>query len=282
MQPAQEATHAITLDDVAVIDDGDVAAQRFGFLEVMGGEDDGRPAGVDLAQEIPHRAPHFDIYARGGLIENQEARLVHERPRDHEATLHASRERAGDAATLIPKLQVLQILLRPLARDAPLDAIEPRLIDDDRLGRLEHVEVDLLRNHSDARLGGVQVLIDVVAENAHLSGGLIHKGSHNTDEGGLAGAIRPEKCEKVPRSYVQIDAFQRLHAVLIGLDQASYAKRIHIRDDCETRADEKRSTRCAARWPAHQDSERASVCQGPGRNTLITPGRSRMRRCQMS
>jgi ABC-type multidrug transport system ATPase subunit len=42
-------------------------------------------------------------------------------------------------------LQLPEVLLRALPRQAALDSIETRLIDDDRQRRLEHVEVDFLR-----------------------------------------------------------------------------------------------------------------------------------------
>jgi hypothetical protein len=38
------------LNDLAVVDDGDVAAQLLGFLEVVGGQDDGGAGGVDVAK----------------------------------------------------------------------------------------------------------------------------------------------------------------------------------------------------------------------------------------
>src|SRR5438477_10152515 len=55
VQPAEQSAHAVTLDDAAAADDGDVAAQGLGFLEVVGGENDGGAAGVDLPEELPDR-----------------------------------------------------------------------------------------------------------------------------------------------------------------------------------------------------------------------------------
>ena len=41
LQLAQHIRHAVALDDVAALDDGDVAAQILGFLQIMRGQDDG-------------------------------------------------------------------------------------------------------------------------------------------------------------------------------------------------------------------------------------------------
>jgi hypothetical protein len=47
-----------------LIDDRDVAAERLGLLEIVRGEDDGGPGGVEFAQELPHGAADLDIDPR--------------------------------------------------------------------------------------------------------------------------------------------------------------------------------------------------------------------------
>src|SRR5207237_244559 len=46
VQPAQQAAHASTLHDAPAADDGDVAAQGLGFLQIVRGENDGGAAVV--------------------------------------------------------------------------------------------------------------------------------------------------------------------------------------------------------------------------------------------
>ena len=150
----------------AAVDDGDVAAERFRFFEVVRGEDDRGAARVDLAQELPHGAADLDVDAGGGLVEDQQARLVHQRARDHEAALHAARQAARHLVALVRELQQRKIFLRALAREAALDAVEARLVHQDGLRRLELVEIDLLRHDADAGLGGLELAVDVVAEHA--------------------------------------------------------------------------------------------------------------------
>ena len=97
------AGHRVVLDDPAAVDDRDVPAEALGFLEVVRRQDDRRALLVDLAQEDPHAAADLDVDARGRLVEDQEARLVHQRARDHEPPLHAARQRARDLRRACPR-----------------------------------------------------------------------------------------------------------------------------------------------------------------------------------
>ena len=106
--------HAVALDDAAVIDDGDVAAEALRLFQIVRGQDDGGALLVDLAQELPHRAADFDVHAGRGLVQDQQPRLVHQRARDHQPPLHAAGQRARHALALVPQLQLLQVFLGAL------------------------------------------------------------------------------------------------------------------------------------------------------------------------
>src|SRR5213082_3386807 len=222
VQPAQQTAHAITLHDASAVDDGDVAAQALGFLQIVRGENDGGAAIVDLAQELPHRAADLDVDPGGGLIENQQPRLVHQRACDHQAALHAAGQAARHAPAPLPQLQLLEVLLGALARYRARDAVEARLVDHDGVRGLEHVEVQFLRHDADAGLGRLQLVVDVVAEDARLAGGLVDERGDDPDERGLAGAVGSEQREEVAPLDLEVDALERLHAVSVGLGQSAY------------------------------------------------------------
>src|ERR1019366_4293264 len=143
IEPAQQIAHAIALDDAALVDDRDVAAQALGLFQVVRGQDDRSAPGIDVAQKIPHRAPYLDIHARSRLIEDQQARLVH--------------EPARGTVPLVPELQLPQIALGTRSRLGTLDAVEAGLVHHDGHRALELVEVQLLRHHADARLGPIEL-----------------------------------------------------------------------------------------------------------------------------
>ena len=72
------------------------------------------------------------------------------------------------------------------------DAVKTRLIHHDGEQGLEHVEIDFLRHHPDARLGRLEFPIHVVAEDFDGSAGLVHERRDNTDDGGLARTVGTE------------------------------------------------------------------------------------------
>ena len=158
--------HAIALGDLPAVDDGDVAAERLGLFQIVRREDDGGAVLVDLAQELPHRAADLDVHAGRRLIEDQQARLVHQRARDHQPALHAAGQAARHLLRLSQSCSCFRYFSARSRASAALDAVETRLIDQDGLRRLEHVEVDFLRHDADAGLGRLELAVDVVPEDA--------------------------------------------------------------------------------------------------------------------
>src|SRR3546814_10270597 len=103
MQLAEQLSHAGVLDDGAVVDDADVAAQLLGLFQVMGGEDDGDAYLIQLGQEGPHRTTQLDVDTRSWFVEDQQAWLMHQGTSNHQAPLHAAGQRKGRHITLVPQ-----------------------------------------------------------------------------------------------------------------------------------------------------------------------------------
>ncbi len=127
--------------------------------------------------------------------------------------------RASQPVAAVPERQLRQVFLDALARELARDAVETRLVDDDGLGRLEQVEVQLLRHHADAGLGSLELGVEVVAEHADLARGLVDQRGDDADQRALAGAVRPQHREEVALFDLEIDALQGLDAILVGLDE---------------------------------------------------------------
>jgi len=70
--------HAGALDQLALVDNADVATQAFGLFQVMGRQNDGGATRIQVAQVGPHGTPDLDIHACRRLIENQQFRFVHQ------------------------------------------------------------------------------------------------------------------------------------------------------------------------------------------------------------
>ena len=136
-------------------------------------DDDGDPLAVELGEERPHRAAQLDIHTRGGLVENQQPRLMDQRPRDHQAALHAAGEHPRGNITLVPQPQLVEIALRALLGNLRRDAVVAGLRDQDVEGLLELVEVEFLRHHAQMALGAREIFIDIHAIYPHRTCGLV-------------------------------------------------------------------------------------------------------------
>src|SRR5262245_49278478 len=71
--------------------------------------------------------------------------------------------------------------------------------------RLERISRELLRHQPDQRPCRAEILNDVVATYCHLTVGRIDDPTHNADQRGLAGAVRPEQRENLAAADLQVD-----------------------------------------------------------------------------
>ncbi len=139
----------------------------------MRGQDDRRPAGVDVADQVPHRPADFDIHAGRGLVQDQQARLVDHRAGDHQAAFHAARQGAGGFVMLVPQLQLTEVFLRAFQRHLPGNAVITGLVDHDFDGLLELVEIQLLRNQPQVGHGPRALAAHAGPENTHVATGRV-------------------------------------------------------------------------------------------------------------
>ena len=67
-------------DQLALVDDADPVGHLLGFLDVVGGEDDGRAVLAQAADHVPHVAAKLDVDAGGRLVEEQDVGIVARAP----------------------------------------------------------------------------------------------------------------------------------------------------------------------------------------------------------
>ncbi|MNF80492.1 hypothetical protein D3C84_627370 [compost metagenome] len=141
---------------------------------------------------------------------------MYQRPGNHQATLHAARQRARRHITLVPQTELGQVLLGTFLGNPGRNAVVTRLGHHDVEGLFELVEVEFLWHHPDAALERGRVAVQVVAKDIHRAAGLVHQGRKNADGRGFAGAIGAEQGEKVTFGDIQIDTTQGLETVAVG------------------------------------------------------------------
>src|SRR5215212_7747109 len=113
--------------DVATVYQCDLIAQRLGFLQVVGRQQDGHPPTVELPDIAPELVAQLHVHARRRLVQEKHLRIVDERPGKEHAPLQPARERVGPLPALPRELEALQHLLGPLAGLLPGDAVVARV-----------------------------------------------------------------------------------------------------------------------------------------------------------
>ena len=120
-------------DDGAAFHDREVRDEPVRLLEVVRRQQDRQVLGAaQLLDLLPHRDAHLGIEAGRRLVEEEDARPVHERHRDVEAPLHPARVAARDpiCGFVEPDLleQVLDALLDLAAAHAEDAALEAQVL----------------------------------------------------------------------------------------------------------------------------------------------------------
>ena len=76
-----------------MVDDGDAIAELVRLVHVVGGQEHGEVVRrLDAPEHLPDGGARDRIEAGGRLVEEEDARLVHQAARDLHAPAHAARE----------------------------------------------------------------------------------------------------------------------------------------------------------------------------------------------
>ena len=219
------------------------------------------PLLAQVQDRLPQEEARLGVEARGGLVQHQQARLVHQRAGQHQALGHA----AGvvvDLVVLAPgqaePRHELQGALAPLAAAGP----EVRGVEGQVLQRGERaVQVAALRHDGDARLDRDRVAHDVDAVHQHAPRGRPHAGGDDPDGRGLAGPVRAEQAEHLGRPHGEVDARHGLGPVRsVALVQALHPQHVRRARPLGRRAGGRR----AGGGQGHRDTVAAATRPSPG------------------
>ena len=86
--PVQQAFTALHEEQLSLVQNADAICELFGLIDVVGGEPDGGSSSAELFDPLPQLPPQLDVDAGRGLIQEQQPRLVYERLRNLEPSLH--------------------------------------------------------------------------------------------------------------------------------------------------------------------------------------------------
>ena len=237
-------------NDAAAMQDDDPVG-RFGFVDEMGGPQDGHRAPVaQLEHVVQQVAPARRVEAHRGFVHEQEFRAVDQRPRELDPAALAAAEGPRTVPRAVGQAQMTQVLRDPRARLGARKAVQagvkPQIAGD------RHVEVQrrLLEHHAEAGERRHGVAADVAAVDGDFAAVGDEQAGEQLEQGGLAGAVGPEQRDELAGVDAQVDAVERL-ARPIGLDHLACV--------------ENRARRCLRRSVAHpsppcSDGAPASPC----------------------
>ena len=141
---------------------------------------------------------------------------MHQRAGNHQAALHPPGQHPRAFVTLLPQVELFQILFAALKRLFALNAIITRLVNNNLLYRLKRIEVELLRHQPQLTLGVDHIFLQIVAKHADAAGGFVDQRADDPDGGGFPRPVRPQKRVEISRFDFKIYPAQRLNAPRVG------------------------------------------------------------------
>ena len=181
-------------EELAVGEEADGGA-AFGFVHVMGGDEDGRAVVGEFVEEIPDLLTVDGIEAGGWFVEEEDGWLVEEGGGDGEELFEATGEGAGEGESMGGEIDGFEEELdagRDLGRgDAVSGGEEAEIFEDGEIV----IEAKFLGDVAEERanLGAMEPGIEA-SDGGGTGGGFGEAGEH-LDGGGFSGAVGAEEAE---------------------------------------------------------------------------------------
>ena len=162
-------------------------------------EKDRDAVGGETADEASQLERPFGVEPHHRLVEDEDARAMHEGRGQGEPLSHAVRERLRELARRPAEAELLEQQPGALSRLRPAHAVQAG----DEAQELEHgelvVEEGMIRQIARHRLGGLGRPADVVPAEDGRPRRRLEEAHHHADRRRLAGAVAPEEAEDAAR-----------------------------------------------------------------------------------
>ena len=165
---------------------------------------------------LPQRLAQLDVNPGGRLIEHDDRRLVYQRLRHQHAALHAAGQRAHIGVGLVGQVEVVHHLVDPgiVVFQAKVTGLQAQRFAHGE----ERVEHQFLRHHAQLLARGAEIADHIVAVDLDRAGVRPDQAGDDGNQGGLAGAIRPEQAEEFAFFNAEGHAAQCLERLVALLD----------------------------------------------------------------
>ena len=196
---------------------------RLGHALVMGDEQDRLPAAMQAPEQLEHLGRARRVERTGGLVREQQRRLVHQRPGDREPLALAAGEDAGELVRLRPQPEQVEQAARSRL------ALAARAARD--YGRQHHVledahpleQVEELEHETDVHPSNPSPFVFILARERmtgqdYVASGRRLNACNEVQEGGLSTARRTHDCDELASLQIETRATERAHGLAAGIE----------------------------------------------------------------
>lgn len=185
----------------------------------------------------------------GGLVEEEQARVVHQRLRKIEALAHPSREGAGPALGHVGEVDDLEQLVGFGRRRSGGEPVEPTLEHEVLVAGEVVIDAHALSGVADPMASLLRLLRHVDAVHHHPARRGSQQGHPDADGGGLPRSVGAEEAEYLSFFYTEADAVHRSYTARIDLHQVVGFEYRHrgCPPSCRMVRSERRPVKVAAR-----------------------------------
>ena len=197
-------------DHPSRVDDHDLIRELVGFVQVLGGQQDGRAVGGEFSDSGPDLGPAARVQAGGRLVEKQHQRGDDQARHHVQPTAHAARPGLDQTVGRLGQAELLQQFIGPGARAAAAQVVhEPQ---DEQVLPAGQVVVHrgVLPGQADHLPNAAWLADGVVAGDAGRASVGPGERGQDPDGGGLACAVRAEEGAHTAAGDVQVQSVQGL------------------------------------------------------------------------
>src|SRR5213594_4207218 len=195
-------------DEPALIDEAEGVAQ-LRLVHVVGRHEDRRALVGQPPDDRPERPPRDRVDARGGLVEEDQPRAVHEGAREREPLPIAAGELARELARVPAEVAEAQHLLDACRAVGAGDHVDARIEHEVLLDRQVVVQREALRHVADGRLDTLRIAAQIDAQHAPLALRRLEDPTQHAERRRLPGAVGSEEAVQLAASDAEVETVHR-------------------------------------------------------------------------
>ena len=209
-------------DDLALVDDGDLARELVRLLEVLRRQEQRRALAHLRPDHVPHAEAAARVEARRRLVEEEQARPADQRRGEVEPAPHPAGVRLRDAVGSRLEVELRQQLVGPRPRRCAREVVQAAEHPEVLAAGQVLVDRRVLAGEPDRLPDRLRLAQHVEAGDPRAAGVRPEQRREDAHGRRLAGAVRAEQPEHGALLHLEVDAVERAHLALaraVDLDE---------------------------------------------------------------